>query len=670
MMSGINENGAAAGALPGGRAAANILQRKENFSIQQRTRAEVGTIVFVLFLAVFGFSAGRVGMAEASFFPCGVALLSAALRRNSLNLYLTVPVLAGILTVWHRNDLVFGDVAAIPICAIVFWLLLKSNLSDFSRMLLCVFIVMICRVSYAAATHQLYRFEPQMLLLEGVVMCGLYYLFHVFFSFANGKETFHASAEGGVASLTVVSVLFVCGLSSFGNISFLAEGLPETAGLLCTLFMGYELGISAGILSAASASILLYLYGALPIPQLLVFLCAGLTAGFFRGLNRYTTAACFAAVCLIFGITCTGSMGALPTVPPIAASVGFALMPKKGIRGIRHLMRRLAEGEGEYGGTAAVMPEDAGMEKAEEVLTGYFRCFGSLASLYDLGKDRRSIISHQFRGMQQVVGRLEHDLKAACRRDLSQIYRERDRSKKYRIDTGASVYARPGTVSGDSYICRRLPDGRHLILLSDGMGKGEAAALESSLAVKTLADLIEAGFDVEIALRTLNSILLLKSEEEIFTTIDIGIFSGESGNLRLYKIGAASTFIKRGDRVNAVKMAALPMGIVDGLKIDFVNLKLQPGDQVVMVSDGVTDSGRYRMNSEQDAAEAGVSEAADQGCSWLCEAISSIKSKDPVTMADLIINRAVENYGLKEKDDLTVISAVVKETAFPCGKHA
>ena len=252
-MSGINENGAAAGALPGGRAAANILQRKENFSIQQRTRAEVGTIVFVLFLAVFGFSAGRVGMAEASFFPCGVALLSAALRRNSLNLYLTVPVLAGILTVWHRNDLVFGDVAAIPICAIVFWLLLKSNLSDFSRMLLCVFIVMICRVSYAAATHQLYRFEPQMLLLEGVVMCGLYYLFHVFFSFANGKETFHASAEGGVASLTVVSVLFVCGLSSFGNISFLAEGLPETAGLLCTLFMGYELGISAGILSAASA---------------------------------------------------------------------------------------------------------------------------------------------------------------------------------------------------------------------------------------------------------------------------------------------------------------------------------------------------------------------------------------------------------------------------------
>lgn len=675
-MSGMSENSILAGALPGGAPAADIPRHKEDFLIRQRMRAEAGTIAFVFFLAVFGFSAGRVGMAEATFFPCGVAFLSAALRRNSLNLYLTAPILAGILTVWHQNHSVFGDAAAIPICAIVFWLLLRSNLSDFSRMLLCVFIVMICRISYAAAVHQLYRFEPRMLLLEGVLMCGLYYLFHVFFSFANTKEAFRASGEGGVASLTVVAVLFVCGLCSFGRISFIAEELPETAGLLCTLFMGYELGISAGILSAASASILLYLYGALPIPQLVVFLCAGLTAGFFRGLNRCTTAACFAAVCLIFGMTCTGSMGTLPVLPPVIAAVGFALMPKRGIRVIRHWIRRLTERDGEYGGAAAVMPGDAALERTEEVLRGYSRCFASLASLYDLGKDRRSMISHQFRGMQQVVGRLERDLLNACRRDLSRVCRAKEYPEKYRMEMGASAYARPGTVSGDSYICRRLPDGNDLILLSDGMGKGEAAALESSLAVKTLANLIEAGFDVEIALRTLNSILLLKSEEEIFATIDIGIFSGESGRLRLYKIGAASTFIKRRNRVHAVKMAALPMGIVDGLKIDFVNLKLQPGDQVVMVSDGVTDSGRYRRAKEQDSAGAGsgAAETADNGCAWLCEVISSIQSKDPGTMADLIINRAVENYGLKEKDDLTVISAVVREAAFscgnPCGKHA
>lgn len=53
---------------------------------------------------------------------------------------------------------------------------------------------------------------------------------------------------------------------------------------------------------------------------------------------------------------------------------------------------------------------------------------------------------------------------------------------KYNIDVGTSGYARLGDVSGDSYICKTLSDGRYIIILSDGMGKGEAAAMESSLA--------------------------------------------------------------------------------------------------------------------------------------------------------------------------------------------
>lgn len=174
---------------------------------------------------------------------------------------------------------------------------------------------------------------------------------------------------------------------------------------------------------------------------------------------------------------------------------------------------------------------------------------------------------------------------------------------------------------------------------------------------------------MEIALRTLNSILLLKSEDEIFSTVDIGIFDKTSGKLKLYKIGAASTFIKRGEKVSAVKMAALPMGIVDGLKIDFVSLKLQPGDQIVMVSDGVTDSARYAEGAAGAACADGGA-GTDNGCAWLCEAVRSIKSKDPNTMADLIINKAVENYGVREKDDLTVISAVIKDTSLACGSRA
>ena len=79
------------------------------------------------------------------------------------------------------------------------------------------------------------------------------------------------------------------------------------------------------------------------------------------------------------------------------------------------------------------------------------------------------------------------------------------------------------------------------------------------------------------------------------------------------------------------------MGIVEGIHIDYVETSLSPGDQVILISDGVTDSKRE-----------------DAEMKWLTETIMGIRSKDPQTMCDLIMNRAVENYGLREKDDLTV----------------
>ncbi len=245
--------------------------------------------------------------------------------------------------------------------------------------------------------------------------------------------------------------------------------------------------------------------------------------------------------------------------------------------------------------------------------------------------------------MEQTVDRLMADITGS----ETELQAVTDGMPRYRAQVAVSTYSSHGGVSGDSYACRRLADGRHIFILSDGMGKGAAAAAESNLAVRTLSDLTEAGFDIETSLRTLNSILLLKSEDEIFSTIDIGVFDEKTGRLKLYKIGAASTFIKRKGDVKSVKMAALPMGIIDDLRIDFVSVRLRPNDQIVMVSDGVIDS-------------VGASGRDSAPAAWLTAAIAGIKSKDPQTMADLIINRAVENYGLREKDDLTVISILIK----------
>ena len=636
------------------------------------------SVAFACFLTVLSFAMGRVEMTGA-FFPCGIALMSAALKRSSLNIYLIIPTLAGMLTLWRGGTYIWGDVIAAAAARAVFMILAKRGLPDFYRMIICVSIVIISNSVYYTAAHILYRLDLKLLLLETITVGGLYYIFHVFFSLSNMKETFRGSVEGGIVSIAGICALIFCGLTSWRGASYyITEYIPMTAGFLCVLILGYKLGISAGITASAIIAVIFYLCSIIPMSQVIIFICAGLTAGFFRGLNKYTTAACFAAVCLVFGLACTGALGALPAAPPLIAALIFALIPSRMMKQINEILRRLVSGNA---GVSSYELQEGGINTAnvKDVLDGYKECFGSLAKLYDIGKDQRSIISHQFRGMQQVVNQLEMDIKSANKGRLACV--PVNTEYKYNIDVGTSGYARLGDVSGDSYICKTLSDGRYIIILSDGMGKGEAAAMESSLAVKTLANLIEAGFDVEIALRTLNSILLLKSEDEIFSTVDIGIFDKTSGKLKLYKIGAASTFIKRGEKVSAVKMAALPMGIVDGLKIDFVSLKLQPGDQIIMVSDGVTDSARYANVAENGSGTgAGSSEHgenrktgtqnADNGCEWLCETVRAIKSKDPSTMADLIINKAVENYGVREKDDLTVISAVIKDTSLTCSKRA
>lgn len=57
----------------------------------------------------------------------------------------------------------------------------------------------------------------------------------------------------------------------------------------------------------------------------------------------------------------------------------------------------------------------------------------------------------------------------------------------------------------------------------------------------------------------------------------------------------------------------------------------------------------------------GITEADrnDSHMDWIRETIENIRSRDPQTMSDLIINKAIEKYGLKEKDDMTVITAIV-----------
>ena len=120
------------------------------------------------------------------------------------------------------------------------------------------------------------------------------------------------------------------------------------------------------------------------------------------------------------------------------------------------------------------------------------------------------------------------------------------------IVRGATVPREPGAVSGDTYAKAELADGKVALLLSDGMGVGPRAALESKATVTMLQRLISVGFDREFAVQTVNSVMLLRSMEETYATLDLAVIDLFTGELEFLKIASAPSFLRRENRVDII----------------------------------------------------------------------------------------------------------------------
>lgn len=199
-------------------------------------------------------------------------------------------------------------------------------------------------------------------------------------------------------------------------------------------------------------------------------------------------------------------------------------------------------------------------------------------------------------------------------------------------------------ISGDHFSYMERGGTEAILCLSDGMGSGMLASKESELVIELLEQLIEAGFTKEIAIRMLNSMLVIKSDEPLFTTIDLCSIDLYTGLSMFLKCGAASTFIKHSNGVEVIPSTTLPIGLVNQMETEPTTRKLYNGDMVIMVTDGVLDTFPVQ-ESEQ----------------YLINVIQNIDCDNPREMAVEILDyiEAYTNYVIK--DDMTVLAAGIWE---------
>ena len=146
-------------------------------------------------------------------------------------------------------------------------------------------------------------------------------------------------------------------------------------------------------------------------------------------------------------------------------------------------------------------------------------------------------------------------------------------TRSHREENGDKCIWFPGT--GNDYY----------VLLCDGMGTGAGAARESREAAQRLEGLLRSGFPAEYALRSLNSLAVLR-ELGGCTTVDLVRLQLDTGKGTLYKWGAASSYLLKNGQLRKIGTAGPPPGLSQQARETVDRLSLGGGEVLILLSDG------------------------------------------------------------------------------------
>jgi serine phosphatase RsbU (regulator of sigma subunit) len=148
-------------------------------------------------------------------------------------------------------------------------------------------------------------------------------------------------------------------------------------------------------------------------------------------------------------------------------------------------------------------------------------------------------------------------------------------------------------VGGDYYDFVSLPADRIAVALGDVSGKGVAAALMmAKFSGDTRSCILTENAPAPTATR-LNSLLCAAGIEDKFITLGLCVLDAPAHKLTLTSAGHTPVIIRRADgRAEEVgqEVSGVPLGIMEDSVYQQTEVQLNPGDVVVIYSDGVTDA--------------------------------------------------------------------------------
>ncbi|MCL2797079.1 MAG: SpoIIE family protein phosphatase [Firmicutes bacterium] len=212
---------------------------------------------------------------------------------------------------------------------------------------------------------------------------------------------------------------------------------------------------------------------------------------------------------------------------------------------------------------------------------------------------------------------------------------------RYDVVFGAASAAKDADGrSGDTHSFIKIDGRRFMMALCDGMGSGEKAERASETAIGLVESFYRAGFSGDLVLNGVNRFLSSVGGES-FSALDICVVDLEAAQADIIKLGSPASYVKRRETVERFEGASAPLGAMpDAVEPSAIRVSLCGGDMLVLATDGVADS------FEGDKLSA---------------AVNSLRTLNPQTLSEGILQHTLFNCGGHPRDDSTVLAARIIE---------
>jgi serine phosphatase RsbU (regulator of sigma subunit) len=200
--------------------------------------------------------------------------------------------------------------------------------------------------------------------------------------------------------------------------------------------------------------------------------------------------------------------------------------------------------------------------------------------------------------------------------------------------------------SGDTVEIVERPGGGMSVIMADGQGSGRAAKVLSMLVTAKVSALLKEGVRDGASARAANDFLFAMRHGQVSATLDILSVDLKTGTVVLTRNSETAGLVSTNDGTEVIDGGQQPLGLCARTRPWATEISAEPGLRVVLISDGIANSGNRHGLPPFDLADIAATASA---------------SASADTIADLVLKEAIARDRGKPSDDMSVVALALRE---------